>query len=359
MKIAIIGTSNSIGPRGYVPALSQHPAVSGVGNFSLGHSTSIALAYTAHRINFAEWNFCILDFSVNEEASVKKPDDLVRIENCLNYLLDQMAGSGCLPVVLIMPTERGRGKTLPVHEFYINYASSKGLPVFDGFSFLRDLETANDELDASDYFRDPDHLAPWASSILGRHLADRLSRIDMKQHIIGHPSLSSVQYSYLLMAEVAPRHNFTERRTSLTSARFLHLRKNQKIVLEGIRPGRAVGIGININQTNALLHFQASNKSSNAFYSERYFNTDPEKFTFVIRVIPELPVVDNSISLEVLEFPKPELAKHYTDHPAQAEVHGIAIEHEAVTMRSYEVTPAIMPLQAAARAEDLRKQVDS
>ncbi|WP_156878569.1 hypothetical protein [Roseomonas gilardii] len=355
MKIAIIGTSNSIGPRGYVPALSQHPAVSRVGNFSLGHSTSIALAYTAHRINFTEWDFCVLDFSVNEEASTKKPEDLFRIESCLNYLLDQMAESGCLPVVLIMPTERGRGKILQVHEFYLRYATSKGLPLFDGFSFLRDLEVTNSALDASEYFRDPDHLAPWASSLLGYHLADRLSRIDMKQHTISFPSLNSAQYSYLPMSEVAPEQTFVERHTSLTSARFLHLSKNQKVVLEGIRPGKVVGIGININQTNALLRFQSSARDSNAFYSERYFNTDPGKFTFVIRVIPEISVLDKTLSLEVLEFPKPELAKHYMDHPAQAEVHGIAIEHEAVTMRSYEVSPAIMPLQTEIPAENLKR----
>jgi hypothetical protein len=250
MKIAVFGTSNSILKNGYVSGLRFSPYVDTVQQFCLGHSTSVSLPYTTKGVNFDDFDYCLVDFVVNEETFEKFPESHREIRNRLDFLISLLAEKKCVPVAMIMPVQIRVDKPLPVYRLYLEYFREHNFPVFDGYDALRRLMAGSDTPLPS-YFRDPSHLSNWAATALGLALGEQLAAFADK---LLDRRVSTVRGHTFGYVRFNPRHNraipVVTRKSALSTERFLRIGAEERILF-GIGEAEAVsGVGLNLGQTN-------------------------------------------------------------------------------------------------------------
>lgn len=107
MKIALIGTSNSIIKNGYYHKLSGMLPKGVVDRYSLGATTSLTASYMIRKYNIADrYDFVILDFNINEYKAFF--DEGLPPEHCVSFFSNaclNLIGKKCKPLVLILKDE--------------------------------------------------------------------------------------------------------------------------------------------------------------------------------------------------------------------------------------------------------------
>ncbi|MGZ8219207.1 hypothetical protein, partial [Methylomagnum sp.] len=157
MRIAIIGTSNSLMASGYTYGLAQSTKVTRVENFSMGGSISLLASVTTRGVDFSKFDVCLLDFAVNEALFVGyiSTDDMYAYERAI---VGRLIAAGCLPVILIIPRKQMGGKRDLVREYHLRLAQELNLPYFDITSYLEKF-TVTKGIERAVLFKDGGHLA--------------------------------------------------------------------------------------------------------------------------------------------------------------------------------------------------------
>lgn len=312
-------------PRGYVFGLKAHTGVRHVQNFSLGHSTSVVFPYTFPQIDFNQFDFCVIDFIVNEDVFEKTNATRLAVKSRLRFLLHAMAGTSCIPIFMLMPAEQRRGKVFPVHQIYLDFSREFGVPVFDGYRALERLLGASD-LEVTSHFRDSSHLAEWVAAPLGLELANQLDRISRSRPMSRIEMSMGHHYAYCTLAkDLDGPFDRIQRKTSLVTAEFLHSERPDDIMVPVGSAERVVGIGLNLSQTNTPIAVSSGGAGEDAWYGLDYFDEAARKFVFVVRTLEPVTCVDGAVRLAWPAAPQVQ--------PTMVEIHGLALELPPAPMK--------------------------
>ncbi|WP_431284218.1 hypothetical protein ACQW02_05250 [Humitalea sp. 24SJ18S-53] len=298
MRIAIVGTSNSVGKNGYVSGMQSGGLVTLIRNFSLGHSTSVVLPFTLGRFDPADFDFCIFDFVVNEQPLIERNANLrSAIEDRLRYILHQFASTNCIPVMLVMPSERGLEKGGLARSLYLDFSKANGIPFFDGYEYLSKMMQIS-SLPRSDFFRDPDHLTSWVATSLGMMMAEQLHSLIRSGPVRMRSLVQAPDYRY----ELAALHNDLggqdiHRKTSLVGADFRRFERPGQAKINLNYEGAIIGLGLNLSQTKAKIIFDGGHSQAAHVSGTRYFDPTEKQLTFVVRPINKLPYASGTVKI--------------------------------------------------------------
>lgn len=283
MRLAIVGTSNSIGPRGYVPGLHQSRLFTTIDNYSLGASTTVSLPYSLNRFEPNNYDFCVFDFAVNEHNQlVANPNEREHILGRLELISSRFAGSGCVPVILIMPCLSGFKRTAIGKNLYIDFARSNNLPYFGGYKFVKRIADGL-KFPVQDCFRDRDHISTWASQSLGLILGEQILNLHRENIRMGVRTKDAYSFNYIRAAEVGFKAGeVVERKNSLISERFLHVENPRPDWVKFPASGKIIGVGLDASNTNVDVILRQGESCSRLSISRKYFNKTDAKTVFVI-----------------------------------------------------------------------------
>lgn len=174
MKIAVIGTSNSLMKMGWVASLREMvPAGTVIDNYSIGGSASLYGSFVATRHNIGpSYDFAFLEFAINDQA-ILEIQQLTEsyIAGSLAALLRHFAerAAQCVPIVVIMPirdavSHQRRDTTYNITR---KLCEHYGVHYIDLYRPLRSI-LQNHTLDISSWFSDPMHMSISAQAALAK-----------------------------------------------------------------------------------------------------------------------------------------------------------------------------------------------
>lgn len=177
MRVVVIGTSNSVKVTGYTAAVKLDPRIATFTNISIGASTSVHSIRSAAAIDFSQYDYCLMDFSVNEEIAIKaKAIEISLITDIVESLIIRCIAEKCLPVVLVFPRFLETSKAR-MREFYIDLAAKWKLPYFDFYPVI-DVIAERTDIARLALFRDSAHVHDWMALLFGRIISDGLAHLD-------------------------------------------------------------------------------------------------------------------------------------------------------------------------------------
>lgn len=180
MRLAVIGTSNSILRGGYVDALREDARVDSLLRTGPGGSTSVILPYFGREVDFAAYDNVIIDTSVNDSAFLGW--GLIRaveIAENLDWILRRAIAAGCGPVLLCLPNRAHMGGGDAAFRVYRDAARRFGIPLLDGYVFAADY-AADRGVPVAHLFSDDLHLRPEVARLLVPHLIGMCADVEWK-----------------------------------------------------------------------------------------------------------------------------------------------------------------------------------
>jgi hypothetical protein len=262
MRVLLSGTSNAIIAGGLSASLAHDPRITTFRNQSYGASGSVALGDHIPRINFAKYDFCVLDYCVNEEVLIHSR--VSTVDSAMNNLLaavDVASRAGCQPLVLILPRSTVANFSRPFEEAIVAELATRGVPVFNFYTFAEQL-TAQNEMAFVDLFLDPMHIHREIGAAIGTALVDYMAnRIDVTPiasdtplhydplHFVGHQDCDITGYSALM-----------HRESSLLQRDCLALQPGATITLHSPSAGLLTGITFDAARTVGTLVEMTSGK---------------------------------------------------------------------------------------------------
>lgn len=322
MRIAIIGTSNSLMASGYTHGVAQSTKVTKIENFSMGGSISLLASVTTKGVDFSQFDVCLLDFAVNEPFFLLRgisTDDLYAYERAI---AGKLIAAGCLPVILILPRRRMGGRRDIVREHHLRLARDLNLPYFDVTRYL-DAFTAAKGIERPLIFKDGGHLARWFAIALGHQIAEGLDKI-LREGVefIDQPWAHN-QYHAASVSRLVARKAQIIRQNSLFSLRFARLWAGDKIQLDASPGSAACGIWANFASSGAIMRL--SGESSRLIDIRNPYQLHGrslfEVFTALTLGLSE-PIVerDGKIDIEIVplnEIPESEQQAMYGIEPCR------------------------------------------
>ncbi len=296
MRLAVIGTSNSVLRGGYTAGLADHPATAHVANFSLGASTTVVLPKVWAEQDLGGFDFILLDFAVNEEYWVGvETSSLAGIASILDDFVSRL-GQKTVPVVVVMPAITGLGRVLPVHDFYRAYARERGYPLYDGFDYVTSRSAGED---ASKMFMDRDHLARDHARAFGRHIADGLAGLSERPLARGHRTAALPDHRFhAIAADELTGGAFVRRQTSLTSVNLARLGPWDRIALAFDHGVEIIGVGVNLAQSNGGVSITSPLGGRHVGLAGSQFKGDGISLSYV--VLPMEPLA--GVAFEIAAF---------------------------------------------------------
>jgi hypothetical protein len=257
LKVCVIGTSNAVMRDGYVEALRTSPHIECLQNFSLGGACSQAFAFHRRRIDFSQFDLCILDFCVNDTTLVTSGlQSIDRIEPVLAEAIAIIRQNGCVPTLFILPLLY-RGES-PVPDLYVEIAHKHRVPFFDGYRVISELLTTCTGLEQKSLFEDPFHIHRWIARELISWLIDAFMRVGKIQ--AGGPYLYGVaRHEFVdIVGCFGAGFDIRERQTSLLCGRLRDL--NPSTVLDIALPdhARVVGVAFDMSNSRGILSLTGS-----------------------------------------------------------------------------------------------------
>lgn len=301
MRIAVVGTSNSLRRDGYTSYLVRDPRVTALSNFSIGASTGLHSLRSTEGIDFRRFDFCLIDFSVNEEV--------VRKNNALNLdvsksvaenLIVRCLSGGCIPVITLLPrmieTHQSR-----MRQFYLKIAAGWGVPFFDGFELVDFIKEVSD-IRGSGLFMDVAHIRPWVCLVFARALADGLASLPAERtgdRTLFAPALATVKVADRLAS--ADGLEIVERGSSRASGHFVKASRPTRVALRDVVGESLIGLCVNLSETNCIASFRSMNSTALDLRNHYFGNAS---FRIVISALPlmeTISIAEGTLEIETLD----------------------------------------------------------
>lgn len=254
LRVAILGTSNSLMRDGYVIGLGQNPGIKIVANVSLGSSHSPMLAYRLPDLEHVDFDILILDLCVNEQRAIyRNLYDLGISTDVFNYVIDWCGRKRVTPVALILPDQHcfsppsKQPRANEAHDHYVRMCKKQHVPYFDGRRFIKSLAKSSGTGPVN-LFKDVNHLAPETAQLLGKRLGNRINAL-MGNPIVRWSIVRSHTYTYIPV----PLENTIERKTSIATVRFARMKQDSNLTITCPPRCHVVAVALNMSQTNAAL----------------------------------------------------------------------------------------------------------
>lgn len=245
MKVLLSGTSNSILARGIQHGISTHPAVSQFNNISFGASGIVAVGDHLRKINFSDFDLCVLDYHVNEAVLLQMGlSSLAESLSNLAAMCHAATQAGCLPIITIFPLSNRFHLDRPFETAVTETLAPFGLPIFNLYPLVarlsKDMGRPTDH-----FFHDPNHIHRNLGNLFGAGIID-VMKTYLEQPIktidtgLPYNSLTFAPFTDLRINGLS---SVVQRSTRLLSVELLHcepgarltvLQRHQQMDLAGI-----------------------------------------------------------------------------------------------------------------------------
>jgi hypothetical protein len=252
MRIVVVGTSNSLKEYGYTFVLRNSKSVDDCRIACIGKSVGQLYLVTTKDIDFSGFDYCIIDFSVNEHVFHGWGLALDRIETHLRSLVAEALSKNCLPVILLLPRRECRADTSKIREFYIDFAARFNLPIFDGISVVDRMQDTG--IEREDLFRDGGHILEWVGLAIGNQLLAALKKLPPLQMMQQNWLYKKLSIAYL--ADLTSNHNIMRRSSRIMFDRYVSLSAGEQIAVPLQAGSRVVGIYSNLAACGGILEIQ-------------------------------------------------------------------------------------------------------
>lgn len=285
MRIISVGTSNSMLRYGFTYPLQNDKRVTRIDKACMGTSVSLLSCVTTENIDFRNYDFCIIDFSVNEQLFHYWGLSLNRIEDHVESFCAQVWQAGCVPVLMILPRKETKKDSSPVRNTYLNLASRLKIPFFDAIDIVEGFDgylgTSRDDL-----FRDGGHMMEWLAIGVGSKLLDGLSQIYKFRPSIVEPWICRTYAAIRLSSQSRHIRYLIKRENNLFSTECLHLKAGEEVRF-CVPPGSdLVGICVNLGSSAGHLKIQIGEESDQAEIVDLRNGYRAAKQDFVLGTLP-------------------------------------------------------------------------
>ncbi|MBL9055981.1 MAG: hypothetical protein JNJ84_06860 [Rhodobacteraceae bacterium] len=178
MRVMLVGTSNSIFKDGYRAEFESNSAVTRFKYHGMGASSSIILPYFLANEDLAEFDFLVIETSINDVLQYTKGVlSADQIRDNLRWACARAVSAGCKPVVMIMPTLGGVRKRNIADVIHRQVAAEFQAGYIDGYDFVRTATLFKPQKPAG-FFKDQSHLKPAIGRIVGKLAIAKMKSLD-------------------------------------------------------------------------------------------------------------------------------------------------------------------------------------
>ena len=268
MRVLLSGTSNSIIVNGISAAFEKEQRITSFVNASHGASGVVGLANHCRKIDFSKYDFCLLDYCVNEEIFVQtKVTEVASSINHMDNAISEASKAGCQPIIIIFPSVTRLNYPRPFEEEIYRRYQSLGVPIFNFYHLCFEL-LQQGVREFSDFFLDPAHIHHQISYSIGETICDYMSAIQAKQVprkiVQSDHRYSKIDFINCRDLSCDNPRPIIHRETRITSSDFLPLEPgdtfsvhySQDAVLRGVAYNVARSVGSIINPINDEILFQ-------------------------------------------------------------------------------------------------------
>lgn len=263
MRIFLTGTSNSILVNGFRKAFESDSRISKFTNNSFGASGSVAIGQHVGDVDFSEYDFCLIDYFVNQEVFLLKGEARLSdaVEDFL-FLVDKCSRSGCQPIVVVFPTSTRFNFRRPYQDAVLSALSKLGVPYFDVYDLIN-TRLSEQKFPVSSFFLDQMHLKREIALRIGQFLCDW-----MHANSENASSCRLVEVegwfrpsTFLTHHEVEAEGFTIQRSSKLASADLLILQQGSKVTLKLPSDFELAGISFNAAKSLGLLKIQDTDQT--------------------------------------------------------------------------------------------------
>ncbi len=253
MRTLVFGTSNSILKNSYVDALRAHAGISRLDRIGPGGSSSIMLPYVGADVVFDDYDYVVLDTSINDGAflgwGLVQPDE---VRQNIIWTCHTALQAGCVPLFLCMPNRTHLEAEDPALAIYRDIAREFQFALIDGYAFAR-ATAAADGVPMADLFTDDLHLRPEiAAKIVPQIIAACQPRVAADDPV------ADVSFRLITAKELAlPQ---SERSTSLMKAGCATLTLGETVEVRLHQGEQLCGVAYNAGHTFGSLIFDGATK---------------------------------------------------------------------------------------------------
>lgn len=268
MKIALVGTSNSILKTGFQWPFNNNSEVCFL-NASLGSSCSANAAWAVDQKNIEDFDFLILDLTNNDEHQnthgINTPE---RVVNNICTIIDYCAKNKIVPMVIGFPRVNYVYSERPVHNAVMNLCRSFGVTTFDIYSLIENtLASSGYDIEFNSFFQDDAHIKPSIARIVALETLKVIDDIYKSGDVfVGEIKFCYKKTFYKNLSCIYGA-DVVERSTKLTT---------QNVAV--LRPGCIYKFDL-LNEASDLvaLHFNAPCSNSTIYFNgERVMGPSPE-----------------------------------------------------------------------------------
>ncbi len=283
MRVVLSGTSNSIIAGGFRTAFEEDPSVSYFSNASYGASGTVAIGDHLRRIDFSQYDFCLIDYCVNEEMfrmdGLSSPEDGLK-NVCA--MVDAASSAGCQPVLVFFPFLSALQARRPFEDALLRRLVARGVRVFDGNLLIAALMQSFG-YSAEALFLDARHVRREIGRFIGESIIKSLQRLyqmglpQIRQTDLTYPPLKFIGIDALTVPD--PRLEVT-RVTRLLKVTLLKAQVGSILTMSTPDDGELVGVTYNLARAIGGLRNRANGASVTEVTLTQFFRKD-RKMTLV------------------------------------------------------------------------------
>lgn len=328
MRVLLSGTSNSILARGIKYPLARDPRVTSFTNRSYGASGTVALANHLQYIDFTKYDFCILDYCVNEEVFISINESTT--DSAMNNLMaavDAASRAGCQPLILILPTSTRANYPRPFETAIIDKLGEHAVPIFNFYTFSKAF-CGRTGLDFKDLFLDPMHIHREIGEAIGAALVDY-----MATHIKVTPTTATPSYEYDPLGFIPYKQfNVTgksiqmQRESSLLQRSLLQITPEATITATAAASGHVTGVCFDASRSVGTLTASAFQQICLSLKPNVPFFRQTRGLTLVMQPIPTPVVLDDNHKITLTYNFNGTLDDHIHPHAALT-ISGLSVRY--------------------------------
>jgi hypothetical protein len=267
LKVAVLGTSNTVAAWGYYPHLAKSDGLK-VERFALGGSSSFVAILFLDAIIASRPDVCVIELAVNDATMTSLGETHTRyIEQTYRFLITRLRAAGITPLILVMP-HLDFITASPVRDIIRTVAKDLTVDVLDGYDLVTGL-TAGGALASA--FTDKSHITAEVSLTLAGILAERVKGLNRRPI---KPLLAPIAYRYQTVDSLQTNGEVISLSTSLFTGQALIFEDMATAEVDLAPDEHIVAIAFDMCRSTGSLAFSGQTETIKALYN-RYVDPDP------------------------------------------------------------------------------------
>lgn len=330
-SLCVVGTSNSVFADGYTGVLrAEFPTVV---NRSIGFSSSHVLTYRKGDLDFGQYEVCIIECACNDGSLFLSGLTTAElIEQSLLDMLEAMASTPCLPLVLILPVSYLYPNGGTVRSTYRQVCERHGVPFLDLYEVFAGQLNG---WEPSSIFRDPMHIHHALAKAVGSFVTACILAIDHDR--VGRlVSTPGVRQRYVPVAAFcSDAGTLSSRRTSLDEARILDLADGEGCRIDLPESDAIVALVCDLANSSGYLTLTGRDTFAACLKTDYYRGGRAGLVTSIVPVARPVLASGGQVELTVSSSADPQLSfapKDYVAEHADVALMGVILRSPAASM---------------------------